>query len=147
MVFNEIKIYRDFETDADFAMRKDRYNARVYSPGGTGASSVSIDMTGEATYYGSNDPYMRATDSGTIETMMPTGTTMVPRVIGIELGDLWTTNTVKETTLAQGDVLVIGDDGYLTKTAGSNAGTMKFQVVKVYTMPDNQPGVKIQRIA
>lgn len=31
MVFNEVKIYRDFETDADFAMKKGDYVARVYS--------------------------------------------------------------------------------------------------------------------
>ena len=32
MVFNEIKLYRDFEQDCDFAMKKENYVARVYSP-------------------------------------------------------------------------------------------------------------------
>ena len=63
------------------------------------------------------------------------------------VGDIFTTNTVAEAALAVGDELVIGDDGYLTKTAGENAGTMKWQVVKVYTMPDGQKGAKIMRIA
>ena len=32
LVFNEIKLYRDWETDEDFAMIKRDYNAYVYSP-------------------------------------------------------------------------------------------------------------------
>ena len=60
--------------------------------------------------------------------------------------DIMTTNTINEEELSVGDILVVGDDGYLTKTAGANAGNMKWVVSKVYTMPDNQPGVKVQRI-
>ena len=53
------------------------------------------------------------------------------------------------TELAVGDLLVVGDDGYLTTQdkAGEKAGTMRWQVVKVYTMPDHQRGVKIMRVA
>ena len=79
--------------------------------------------------------------------LMPTGTKMVPRVFKTNIGDIFTTNTIKEATLELGDELVIGDDGYLTKTAGTNAGDIKWEVVKVYTMPDGQNGVKIMRIA
>ena len=32
LVYNEVKVYRDFLGDADFAMIKDNYDARVYSP-------------------------------------------------------------------------------------------------------------------
>jgi hypothetical protein len=32
MVFNEVKVYRDFESDCDFAMKKEDYVARIYSP-------------------------------------------------------------------------------------------------------------------
>ena len=78
---------------------------------------------------------------------MAEGTTMVPRVFKTNIGDIFTTNTIAETELAEGDELVVGDNGYLTKTAGDNAGDMKWQVVKVYTMPDMQKGVKIMRIA
>ena len=53
--------------------------------------------------------------------------------------------------LAAGDILKIGTNGYLTKDTGSEAqgGDLdpKFVVVKVYTMPDLQPGVKVQRVA
>ena len=34
LVFNEIKLYRDHQVDAEFAMLKDNYQARVYSPFG-----------------------------------------------------------------------------------------------------------------
>jgi len=34
LVFNEIKLYRDHQIDAEFAMLKDNYQARVYSPFG-----------------------------------------------------------------------------------------------------------------
>ena len=39
------------------------------------------------------------------------------------------------------------DDGYLKVGTGADANHPTFQVVKVYTMPDMQPGVKIMRIA
>lgn len=32
LVFNEIKLYRDHQLDCEFAMVKDNYNARIYSP-------------------------------------------------------------------------------------------------------------------
>ena len=32
LVFNEIKLYRDGQSDCEFAMQKDDYVARIYSP-------------------------------------------------------------------------------------------------------------------
>ena len=72
---------------------------------------------------------------------------MVPRVFKTNIGDILTTNTVNETELAVGDILYVGDDGYLTKTAGTNAGDMQWQIAKVYTLADRQKAVKIMRIA
>ncbi len=40
LVFNEVKVYRDHETDQDFAMVRRDYNGRVYSPVGVGASAA-----------------------------------------------------------------------------------------------------------
>ena len=71
---------------------------------------------------------------------------MVPRVFVMSRGDIYTTNCVKETTLARGDVLYVGGDGYLTKTNANIADAPQFMVVKVYTMPDMQPGVQLQCI-
>lgn len=113
LVYNEVKVYDDFEGESDFAMIKGNYEAIHYS----------------------------------LEKEMPENTTMVPRVLKTMVGDIFTTNCVKEEELAVNDELVVGDDGYLTKTAGKNAGSMVWQVVKVYTMPDLQKGVKIMRIA
>jgi hypothetical protein len=44
MVYNEIKLYRDHQNDCEFAMIKDNYQARVYSPFGHG-----VDKDGNAT--------------------------------------------------------------------------------------------------
>ena len=87
------------------------------------------------------------------EKMMPAGTTMVPRVFKTNVGDHYTTNMINATALEVGQKLYVGAKGILTtekaeaadKFAGS--GDMIWQVVKVYTMPDHQRGVKIMRIA
>ena len=154
LVYNPVKVYRELEGEADFAMIKTNYAARVYSP---------IDGTSAEVYQGINykdaitpaDPYeVDSTNNPytnvrytTAPALMPAGSTMVPRVFKTNVGDIFTTNTIKETTLTETDVLVVGDDGYLTKTAGDNAGDMKWQVVKVYNLPDRQKAVKIRRIA
>lgn len=78
--------------------------------------------------------------------MMPEGTSMVPRVFKTEVGDIYTTNTINEETLEVGDILTPqATDGILAK-AGAEAADMQWEVVKVYTMPDMQPGVKLMRI-
>lgn len=158
MVFNEVKIYRDREGDADFAMIKDRYNARVYSPLGQNTSTLKtiLDYSGEAFREGTigtnetDKGYKKQMETFTYPQMMPEGTKMVPRVLKISIGDIFTTNTIKAAagSLNVGDTLKIGADGYLTTGAGEG-GDMDptFAVVKVYTMPDLQPGVKIQRVA
>ena len=78
------------------------------------------------------------------EKMMPTGTTMVPRVFKTNVGDHYTTNMILESELAVGDILAPNAKGILVK---DDSQAMKWQVVKVYTMPDHQKGVKIMRIA
>lgn len=67
-----------------------------------------------------------------------------PRLFATKVGDIFTTNTIKAETLEVGAVLVVGEDGYLIPGEGEG---MQWQVVKVYTMPDGQKGVKIIRIA
>ena len=79
------------------------------------------------------------------------GGEMVPRVMKTMVGDIFTTNLVdakeKDSTLAVGDKLVVGEStGILEYSAAPGAG-MVWQVAKVYTMADGQPAVKIQRIA
>ena len=87
-----------------------------------------------------------------------------PRLIRTYVGDIMTTNTIAvantsntatvgSTSLEVGNYLTIGSDGFLAlaTTSGSASTTMPstgivWKVVKEYTMPDGQPGVKIQRV-
>ena len=72
---------------------------------------------------------------------------MVPRLFKTNVGDIFTTNTIGardvEVEVELGDVLSPNASGYLVKDGD---GSIEWKVVKVYTMPDGQPGVKVQRI-
>lgn len=169
LVFNEIKLYRDNQWDCEFAMVKDNYQARIYSPvsadtnwekqsryyngvDNEGRSSIEVngktyaydDVTAKPDMYEpyyTEDPYH--IESKTEEQRMPEGTSMVPRVLKTNVGDIYTTNTINAETLEVGQILTPGAKGILEV----GDGDMKWQVVKVYTMPDHQKGVKIMRIA
>ena len=206
LVYNEIKLYRDFQRDCEFAMLKGNSQARVYSPldgevaqemyGPTrflqgrrerynAATGKFEQLGGELVYDEVNEKWIMAdaehpapdysfassmediyepmTDVNSREItdevskrlfmkikdykekMMPAGTTMVPRVFKTNVGDIYTTNMINadRETLKVGDVLTPGEKGILTVAEGD----MKWQVVKVYTMPDHQKGVKLMRIA
>ncbi len=183
LVYNEIKLYREHQMDCEFAMIKDNYQARVYSPFGTGldkdgnpTANGDIAFDRQSRYYNGVDSEKK--DSVTVgdktykyddvtagpdmyelhynedpfhiagpyrEAMMPAGTAMVPRVLKTNVGDIFTTNTVNAETLSVGQKLTPGAEGILEVTEATEG--MLWQVVKVYTMPDHQRGVKIMRIA
>ena len=184
LVYNETKLYREHQIDCEFAMRKDDYQARIYSPFGYGVDKDGNPTANGDEVFDRQSRYYNGVDSDgntstTInkkkfsyddvtagpdmyelhynedpfhivgpykEKKMPEGTTMVPRVFKTNVGDIYTTNTVNETTLAVGDVLTPqAKDGILAK-AGVEDADMQWQVVKVYTMPDHQKGVKVMRI-
>ena len=236
MVYNEIKLYRNHpdgtkQWDCEFAMIKDDYQARIYSPydyempeeeyhnglylngrdsdGNTGMTisrtftaehpvrteagatvfkSIMIDDTrceikdNKFTYKGheysidpktgettekiaityayddvtkdvediyemgfTNDPWKKLGIAR--EKKMPAGTAMVPRVIKTNVGDIFTTNTIAETTVAIGDLLTPQAANGILGKEGADTAAMKWQVVKIYTMPDGQKGVKVMRIA
>lgn len=200
LVYNEIKLYREFQRDCEFAMIKGNYNARVYSPvdegttnttygptrfwqgnnpnpigikkevkdgkvvvtPGTGDGFVAPDYRVASDvndYWELND--VNSTDPAQVlfmrlrsyrEKAMKEGTSMFPRVLKTNIGDLYTTNMVNETELVDGDKLYVGDKGILCKTKAeksvtfAGSGDMIWKVVKVYTVPDHQRGVKLQRI-
>ena len=76
--------------------------------------------------------------------MPEAGSSMVPRLMKTHVGDIFTTNMIAEESVAVGDELSPrAADGILSK---SGDGSIVWQVVKVYTMPDGQPGVKLMRI-
>jgi hypothetical protein len=182
LVYNEIKLYREHQDDCEFAMLKDNYQARIYSPFGYGVDkdgnhTVDDDWSRQSRYYngvdaegsssikvGENeyayDDVTAAPDMYEIhynedpfhilgpykEARMPEGTTMVPRVFKTNVGDIFTTNMINEESVELGDTLVPGEKGILEKKESIDGEAMVWQVVKVYTMPDHQPGVKIMRI-
>ena len=222
LVYNEIKLYRNHpdgskQWDCEFAMLKDDYQARIYSPydwehteveyhngmylngkdekGNTSmtvthnvelnADGKTVTIAGDVydvvedkfSYNGSeytlvdgkvtvpvvyayddvtkdvediyemgftNDPWKKLGIAH--EKKMPAGTSMIPRVFKTNVGDIMTTNTIFDKTVAVGDKLAPrAEDGILAKV--ESAEGMVWQVVKVYTMPDGQKGAKVMRIA
>lgn len=69
---------------------------------------------------------------------------MVPRLFATKVGDIYTTNMINATEPTVGMKLTPDANGILTEGDGD---TNVWKVVKIYTMPDMQPGVKLQRIA
>ena len=187
LVYNEIKLYRDHQMDCEFAMVKDNYQARIYSPFGYGVDkngnpTADLDTAWDrqSRYYNGKDAeghtsitigedentktyaYDDVTAGPDIYEIhynedpfhiegpykaakMPEGTTMIPRVFKTNVGDIFTTNTINATPeqLTLGATLKVGAKGILEPGEDNK---MTWQVVKVYTMPDHQPGVKIMRI-
>lgn len=70
---------------------------------------------------------------------------MTPRVFRMYAGDIFTTNNVKAGDYNLGDVLVPGAHGVLEK--GTKGQGLAVKVAKLTTMPDGQPGLKLQVIA
>lgn len=80
---------------------------------------------------------------------------MTPRVFKTNVGDIYTTNCVGAANtsgkaeyagieLEEGDEVSPDAKGFLVKDNGDTS--IVFQVVKVYTMADGQPAVKLMRI-
>ena len=82
---------------------------------------------------------------------------MTPRLFKTNVGDIFTTNTVKKAAtskdgsttgedLAVKDTLVVNAAGYLEKSTSPAAGAMVGEVAKITTMPDGQVAIKVVRI-
>ena len=155
LVYNEIKLYREHQDDCEFAMIKDNYNARIYSPFGTegtvkqarfyngqnGAEDVTAKPDMYELHYNEN-PFTFVGEYK--EAAMPANTTMVPRVFKTNVGDIFTTNTINAEELTAGQTLTPGATGILEVTTSKEG--MLWQVAKVYTMPDHQKAAKLVRI-
>jgi hypothetical protein len=150
LVYNEVKLYRDGQDECEFAMVKGNYKARVYSPS-TGVVTEDARSRDYRDVVAPADPYSLDATLDPFHifnqnevALMPENTTMVPRVFKTNVGDIFTTNCINLESVKVGDELAPNANGIL-ETAGADAA-MKWQVVKVYTMPDGQPGAKIMRI-
>jgi hypothetical protein len=149
LVYNEVKLYRDEQDECEFAMKKGNYVARVYSPS-NGVLTDDLRSRDYRDVVAPADPYsLHATEdpfhiyNKNEVALMPEGTTMVPRVLKTNVGDIFTTNCIAVAEPAVGMKLAPGAKGIL---AEASEGDMLWQIVKVYTMPDYQKGVKVMRI-
>ena len=76
--------------------------------------------------------------------MPENGSSMVPRVMKTHVGDIYTTNMIGDEDVELGaELSPRAEDGILSVNGD---GSIVWEVVKIYTMPDHQPGVKLMRI-
>ena len=141
LVFNEIKLYEPFWRTSykDFAMIRvgDNYvtSKLATEEYGDGSTTTGVTVNPAHTEYGYRmDGF-------------------APRLFKTNIGDIYTTNMVKTgVEYAVGDTLTpVANTTTKTlqlekSTASTADGAMLWSVVKVYTMPDGQPGLKLQRV-
>lgn len=147
LVFNEVKLYEPFWQTSykDFAMIRvgDNYVTSRLATAGYGDGAETKGVTPNP---GHSDWQAGYRMDG-----------IAPRLFKTNVGDIFTTNMVEtgaEITYKQGDTLKLkkvnkaadktGNTLVLSKTG--NIEGLEFVVAKVYTMPDGQPGLKLQRI-
>ena len=145
LVFNEVKLYEPFWQTSykDFAMIRvgDNYVTSRLATAGYGDGA---ETEGAASAHSDWQAGYRMDG-------------IAPRLFKTNVGDIFTTNMVEtgdEITYRQGDTLTLkkvakaadktGNTLVLSKTGDIDA--LEFVVAKVYTMPDGQPGLKLQRI-
>lgn len=147
LVFNEVKLYEPFWQTSykDFAMIRvgDNYVTSRLATAGYGDGAETEGVTPNP---GHSDWQAGYRMDG-----------IAPRLFKTNVGDIFTTNMVEtgaEITYSQGDTLKLkkvpkaadktGNTLVLSKTGTIDA--LEFVVAKVYTMPDGQQGLKLQRI-
>ena len=147
LVFNEVKLYEPFWQTSykDFAMIRvgDNYVTSRLATAGYGDGAETKGVTPNP---GHSDWQAGYRMDGS-----------APRLFKTNVGDIFTTNMVEtgdEITYSQGDTLKLkkvpkaadktGNTLVLSKTG--NIEALEFVVAKVYTMPDGQQGLKLQRI-
>ena len=170
LVFNEIKLYEPFwrRSYKDFAMI--RVNAIDNSTGTPQVvpgenyvtSNLAVNGPVQGDYGdGARTPGVVPSTTNPPSAIDSTGHTeypyrmdgFAPRLFKTNVGDIYTTNMVKTgVAYAVGDLLTpvanATSKTMVLEDAGATpaAGAMLWQVVKVYTMPDGQPGLKLQRV-
>lgn len=152
------QIYAQLPCDSDIEilengqfMKYDYANGKV---GLTGDVAEYFLVLNEVKVYDERDSYK---DFAMIKSNY-VGGEIYPRLFKTNVGDVYTTNCIGlgntdknakvtyDEDLESGDKLKVDTStGYLVKDNSVSTG-MIWQVIKVYTMPDGQPGVKLQRI-
>ena len=146
LVYQEIKIYEDWLSYKDFAMIRVGDNYVTNNPAIGRLTSANTD----GTVYGDG----AETEGASIDhSDYQAGYRMdgiAPRLVKTNVGDIYTTNMVdEEGTYTVGTVLTLKktDRNTLVLSPSGDITSVKFIVVKDYTMPDGQRGLKLQRIA
>ena len=151
LVFNEIKIYEDYLRLKDFAMIRvgDNY---VTNPAAVGrVTQANYGWADGVDTYGDGSLNKAATISPEHSERQAAKYRMdgfAPRMFKTNVGDVFTTNMVKTgVDYAVGNILTPKkNEDTKTLQLEIGNGDIEFVVAKVYTMPDGQPGLKLQRI-
>ena len=147
LVFNEVKLYEPFWQTSykDFAMIRvgDNYVTSRLATAGYGDGAETKGVTPNP---GHSDWQAGYRMDG-----------IAPRLFKTNVGDIFTTNMVEtgsSITYSQGDILKLKKVNKAADKTGNtlvlskdgNIDALEFVVAKVYTMPDGQQGLKLQRI-
>lgn len=157
LVFNEIKLYEPFWRTSykDFAMIRvgDNYVTAAPAVNGPGNTTYGDGSLTPGVVPSTTNPPSAANTTGHTEYPYRMDG-IAPRLFKTNVGDIYTTNMV---TVAQGGTSYqVGDKLVPVKDATSNTLVLDIDntattgmiwvVVKEYTMPDGQPGLKLQRV-
>lgn len=158
LVFNEIKIYEDKLSYKDFAMFRVGDNYVTNNPAVGRITSENAD----GTVYGDGSKTVGANivakwSNEEDEEFELVGHTeygyrmdgIAPRLFKTNVGDIFTTNMVATgVEYAPKQILKLKKSANKTLVLdpAGDIDTIQFVVAKVYTMPDGQPGLKVQRI-
>lgn len=153
LVYNEEKLYDErYQSHKDFALKNEDFTTGNFHSG-IGKNEITLDNT----------------TTPPTTSLSADGKFIYPRLIGTNVGDVITTNTIHAANTSNTAEVVIGSDtelivgtylqpssstGFLevlksngnVTTSLTGVTGMTWKIVRVYTMPDGQPGFKIQRI-
>lgn len=157
LVFNEIKIYEDKLSYKDFAMIRVGDNYVTNRPAIGTITSANTDGTiyGDGALTKGITPSVTLDNGDVIKGHVEYGYRMdgiAPRLFKTNIGDIYTTNMVKEGEYNVGDILAPKKNAESKTLVLESVGTevpakgMAWVVAKCYTMPDGQPAVKLQRV-
>lgn len=158
LVFNEIKIYEDYLRVKDFAMIRVGKDSYVTNPAAVGrVTQANYGWADGVNVYGDGSLNEKAEINPAHSEYQAAKYRLdgiAPRLFKTNVGDVFTTNMVEageSVTYAEKDILKlkkVTDNGSSTLVLSKNGDidTIQFVVAKVYTMPDGQPGLKVQRI-
>lgn len=150
LVFNEIKLYEPFWRTSykDFAMIRVNNVNPTTGEVTPGENYVTSGLATDAYGDGATTAPVYVDPEHTEYSYRMKG--FAPRLFKTNVGDIYTTNMVKiGVEYAVGDCLtpVKNNTSKTLVLEKTNATTgMLWRVVQVYTMPDGQPGLKLQRV-